>query len=102
MNSYLGQETVSREICSNHNRYGPDPIWVTQVMYYGMVETAQEALLTTFVCTAVYTTVENTGSWLTADVPLTRTYAIRCNFFCKYIIVKYVFWPLTVHFLCTY
>ena len=36
-------------VCSNHNRYGPDPIWLTQVMYCGMVKSAQKALLATFV-----------------------------------------------------
>ena len=37
-------------VCSNHNRHGPDPIWLTQVMYCGMVKSAQKELLAISVC----------------------------------------------------
>ena len=48
-----------------HNRFGPEPIWLTQVMYRGMEQAAQKALRATFLFTAMYTTVENTGSQTT-------------------------------------
>ena len=48
-----------------HNRFGPEPIRLTQVMYRGMEQAAQKALRATFPCTAMYTTVESTGSQTT-------------------------------------
>ena len=54
---------LSREnVCSNQNRYGPVPIWFTQFKYCGMVKSAKAASLATFICTKIYTNVENTGS----------------------------------------
>ena len=40
---------------------GPEPIRLTQVMSRGMAQSAQKALLTIFVCTEVYATIENNG-----------------------------------------
>ena len=48
-----------------HNRYGPEPIRLTQVIYRGMAQAAQAALLVKFVSTGVYTTVENNGKQTT-------------------------------------
>ena len=44
---------------------GPEPIRLTQVIYRCMAQAAQKALLATFVCTEVYTTVEDNGSQTT-------------------------------------
>ena len=49
-------------VVKQHNRFGPEPIRLTQVMYRRMAHEAQKALLATFVCTKVYITVENDGS----------------------------------------
>ena len=59
----------------------------------GIVEAPRKALRATFVCTAVLTTVENTGSQSTG-APNRTIEAHLCHklyIFCTYISVKYVF-----------
>ena len=53
---------LTQRYLEQHNRFGPEPIRFTQVMYRGMAQAAQKALVGTFVCTKVYITVENDGS----------------------------------------
>ena len=48
-----------------HNRFGPEPVRYTQVMYRGTEQAAPKNLRATFPCTAMYTAVENTGSQTT-------------------------------------
>ena len=51
---------LTRRYMEQHNRFGR--IRLTQVMYCGMAQAAQKALLATFFCTKVYIAVENDGS----------------------------------------
>ena len=65
------------------NRYGPEQIWLTQVVFCGMVEAAQKALRATHVCTEIYMTAEITGPQPTdaPNAPSKRTFAINCTSF---------------------
>ena len=51
-----------------HNRFGPEPVRLTQVIYRGMAQAAQKELVATFVCTKVPITVEN-GDLQTCQTP---------------------------------
>ena len=77
------------------NLFGPEPIRLSQVMFRGIAQAAQKALLVTFVCTEVYIAVEKSaaGNLITKrTIKTTKSiFSINLYIICTYISVKYVF-----------